>query len=116
MIINEPFYAVECDICEEIAEDNVQGYSWWYSEERASEYATESCDYRLINDKYYCPKCIKIVQSKWLDELNALVQADKGQSVYVMEDDVIDYFTDGLTPQEALAEAYKRNEPFITYK
>ena len=55
MIVQEIFYAVQCDNCCQIAED-YNGFSYFISANSSNEKAMEA-EYHKDGDKHYCPEC-----------------------------------------------------------
>ena len=55
MIIEETFYAIECDVCKTQAE-NGDGHWFWADENTTKENAME-CEWHTEDDKHYCPDC-----------------------------------------------------------
>jgi len=55
MLIEETFYAIECDVCKAQAE-NEEGHTFWADETTSKENAKES-EWHEEEDKHYCPKC-----------------------------------------------------------
>ena len=55
MIIEETFYAVECDVCKAQAE-NYDGYAFWADVNTTEENAIGS-EWHKEGDYHYCPDC-----------------------------------------------------------
>jgi hypothetical protein len=55
MIIEETFYAIECDVCKAQAE-NYDGHCFWADRSQTEENAME-CEWHKEGDYHYCPDC-----------------------------------------------------------
>lgn len=55
MIIEETFFAIECDVCKEQAE-NYEGHSFWADKNTTEDNANDS-GWHIDGDKHYCPEC-----------------------------------------------------------
>ena len=56
MIVEETFYAVECDVCKTQAE-NYDGIAFWADKMTTIESAINDAQWHEEDDKHYCPDC-----------------------------------------------------------
>lgn len=57
-VFSETCYGVQCDGCKEVHIGECSGFSIFPDESQATESAY-SDDWIQINDKWYCPECVK---------------------------------------------------------